>query len=101
MAGENQSGMQCVEVEALLAEALDGTLQGSQLAAFEAHQQGCASCRSMVEEARAGMHWLQGAGRSRAAAQPGPQHPGPDHRSAAVGARHTGSADAARVGSTS
>ena len=29
MAGENQSGMQCVEVEALLAEALDGTLQGT------------------------------------------------------------------------
>ena len=26
MADENQSGMQCVEVEALLAEALDGTL---------------------------------------------------------------------------
>lgn len=60
MAGENQSGMQCVEVEALLAEALDGTLQGSQLAAFEAHQQGCASCRTMVQEAQAGMHWLKG-----------------------------------------
>src|SRR5580704_19681062 len=60
MAGENQSGMQCVEVEALLAEALDGTLQGSQLTAFEAHQRGCASCRSVVEEARAGMHWLKG-----------------------------------------
>ena len=60
MAGENQSGMQCVEVEALLAEALDGTLQGSQLTAFEAHQRGCASCRSMVEEAKAGMHWLKG-----------------------------------------
>ena len=29
MTGENQSGMQCVEVEALLAEALDGTLHGS------------------------------------------------------------------------
>jgi len=60
MAGEFQSGMQCAEVEALLAEALDGTLQGSQLAAFEAHQQGCASCRTMVEEAQAGMHWLKG-----------------------------------------
>ncbi|HEY1731020.1 MAG TPA: zf-HC2 domain-containing protein [Terriglobales bacterium] len=60
MAGEFQSGMQCVEVEALLAEALDGTLQSSQLAAFEAHQQGCDSCRSMVAEARAGMNWLKG-----------------------------------------
>ena len=46
MAGENQPGMQCAEVEALLAEALDGTLHGSQLAAFEAHQQVCASCRA-------------------------------------------------------
>ncbi len=60
MAGENQSGMQCVEVEALLAEALDGTLQGSTLAAFELHQQDCAACRTMVEEAGAGMHWLKG-----------------------------------------
>lgn len=76
MAGENQSAMQpgsparaasaragvvqCVEVEAVLAEALDGTLQGSMLAAFEAHQQACPACRTMVEEAGAGMHWLKG-----------------------------------------
>ena len=60
MAGENQSGMQCVEVEALLAEALDGTLQGAQLAAFEAHQQNCPACKTLVEEASAGMHWLKG-----------------------------------------
>ena len=75
MAGEIQPGMQagppdraasaragelqCVEVEALLAEALDGTLQGPQLAAFEAHQQSCDACRAMVEEATAGMHWLK------------------------------------------
>jgi len=60
MAGETQSGMQCAEVEALLAEALDGQLHGPTLVAFEAHQQGCSSCRAMVEEARAGMHLLQG-----------------------------------------
>ncbi len=52
--------MQCLEVEALLADALDGALHGPTLAAFEAHQQGCATCRSMVDEARAGMHFLQG-----------------------------------------
>lgn len=76
MQGETQSGMQsgppdragfartgvmdCVEVEALLADALDGALHGPTLVAFEAHQQGCASCRSMVDESRAGMHWLEG-----------------------------------------
>ena len=53
-------GVKCVEVEALLAEHLDGTLQGTSLVAFEAHQRTCALCRSMVEEARAGMHWLNG-----------------------------------------
>ena len=51
--------MQCTEVEALLAGCLDGTLHGPTLAGFEAHQQGCASCRSTVEEARAGMRLLQ------------------------------------------
>jgi hypothetical protein len=51
--------MSCVEVEALLAEILDGSLQGATLTGFEAHQQSCASCRTMVEEARAGMHWMQ------------------------------------------
>jgi hypothetical protein len=50
-----QPGMQCLEVEAVLAEALDGALHGPTLAAFEAHQQSCATCHSMVEEARAGM----------------------------------------------
>jgi len=60
MAGENHPGMQCVEVEALLAEALDGTLQGELLIGFEAHQQSCASCRRVVEEAKAGMLWLKG-----------------------------------------
>ena len=60
MDGENQSGMQCVECEGLLAEAIDGTLHGSTLAAFEAHQKSCPACRAMVEEATAGMHWLKG-----------------------------------------
>jgi hypothetical protein len=60
MADQIQPGMQCVEVEALLAEAIDGTLHGSSLAAFEAHRDSCAACRTMVEEASSGMHWLKG-----------------------------------------
>jgi|SRR5208283_4571190 len=60
MADHIQPGMQCVDFEALLAEAIDGTVHGSTLAAFEAHQQSCPACRVIVEEASAGMHWLKG-----------------------------------------
>jgi len=60
MEDQAQPGMQCIEVEALLADALDGALHGPTLEAFEAHQQGCVTCRGMAEEARAGMNLLQG-----------------------------------------
>ncbi len=60
MAEQFQPGMECIEVEALLAEALDGTLQGTQREAFAAHERSCASCQSMLAEARAGMLLLQG-----------------------------------------
>ena len=52
--------MQCVEWEALLADALDGALHGSTLAGFEAHQQSCPVCGVQYREAAAGMHWLKG-----------------------------------------
>jgi hypothetical protein len=60
MYGDTQSGMQCVECEALLADALDGTLQGPSLAAFESHQQSCPGCHAMMDEASMGMTWLKG-----------------------------------------
>jgi len=60
MYGDSQSGMQCVECEALLADALDGTLQGASLAAFESHQQSCPACHAMMDEASLGMNWLKG-----------------------------------------
>ena len=60
MTDNTQSGMQCVEWEALLADALDGTLHGSTLAGFEAHQQSCPVCGPQYREAAAGMHWLKG-----------------------------------------
>jgi Putative zinc-finger len=59
MPDQIQPGMQCVEVEALLADALDGTLHGASLAAFESHRDSCPACRTMVEEASRGMHWLK------------------------------------------
>src|SRR5271169_3220635 len=60
MADQIQPGLQCVEVEALLADASDGTLHGATLEAFEAHRDSCPACRAMVEEASRGMHWLKG-----------------------------------------
>ena len=60
MDGESKSGVQCVEFEALLAEALDATLHGATLAAFEAHQKSCPVCAAMYHEAASGMHWLKG-----------------------------------------
>ena len=59
MTDNTQSGMQCVEWEALLADALDGALHGSRLAGFEAHQQSCPACGAQYQEAAAGMHWLK------------------------------------------
>ena len=60
MYGESKSDMQCVEFEGLLSDALDATLHGSTLAAFEAHQQSCKVCADLYGEASAGMHWLKG-----------------------------------------
>ncbi len=60
MTDNTQSGMQCVEWEALLADALDGALHGARLAGFEAHQQSCPVCGVQYQEAVAGMHWLKG-----------------------------------------
>jgi len=60
MQDQTKSGMQCVEFEALLADALDATLPGTTMAAFEAHQNGCEACAAMYAQAAAGMHWLNG-----------------------------------------
>jgi hypothetical protein len=60
MTGEPNTGMQCTEWEALLADALDGTLHGDRAATFEAHQHACQTCGTQYEEVAAGMHWLKG-----------------------------------------
>ena len=57
MDGQSKSGVQCVEFEALLAEALDATLQGATLVAFEEHQKSCPAVRGHVPGSR-GRHAL-------------------------------------------
>ena len=48
----------CSEWEALLVDALDGTLSASDAAAFEAHREGCVACTQLLEEATRGRDWL-------------------------------------------
>lgn len=59
MYGEEKNRMQCADFEALMAEALDGTLTGERLDAFEAHRAVCPNCAPMYAEAEAGLHWLE------------------------------------------
>ena len=60
MSDQIQPGTQCIEIEAMVADVIDGTLHGASLAAFEAHRDSCPACRTMVEEVSRGMHWLKG-----------------------------------------
>ena len=59
MNGEIKNGMQCAEFDALLADALDGTLTGEKLTGFERHKVQCGTCGAMFAEAEAGLKWLE------------------------------------------
>jgi hypothetical protein len=59
MPGEPKSGVQCGDFDALLNEALDGTLTGLRLEAFQAHARVCAVCGPLLAEADAGRRWLK------------------------------------------
>ncbi|MGI9102676.1 MAG: anti-sigma factor family protein [Terriglobales bacterium] len=58
MSEETKAGMQCQEFDALLSEALDGSLNAAELQRFDAHRASCPSCGPMFAEAQAGMKWL-------------------------------------------
>jgi len=51
--------MQCSEFDALLSQAIDGTLSGERLMAFEAHGRECKNCGPLLQEAEAGRSWLK------------------------------------------
>jgi hypothetical protein len=59
MADETKSGMQCSEFDALLTEALDGTLGGNKLDRFHAHANACSVCGPLFAEIDAGRRLLQ------------------------------------------
>lgn len=59
MSGEEiKTGMQCAEFDALLTDALDGTLSGSKAVSFESHKKSCPTCGTMFAEAESGLKWL-------------------------------------------
>jgi Putative zinc-finger len=59
MAGQEHNGMQCNEFDALLSQAIDGTLSGERLQAFEAHGRECKLCGPLLQDAEAGRSWLK------------------------------------------
>jgi hypothetical protein len=59
MKEKEHNGMQCSEFDALLSQAIDGTLTGERLTAFEAHGRTCQICGPLLQEAEAGHGWLK------------------------------------------
>ncbi len=59
MDGKTHNGMQCIEFEALLADAIDGTLEAPRMQAFNAHAAGCPDCGPLLAQAQAGLSWLK------------------------------------------
>src|SRR6266404_3371440 len=59
MAGKENNRMQCSEFDALLSQAIDGTLAGERLTSFEAHGRECKLCGPLLQEAEAGRGWLK------------------------------------------
>lgn len=59
MPGKEDNRMSCSEFDALLSQAIDGTLAGEKLALFEAHGRVCQLCGPLLSEAEAGHTWLK------------------------------------------
>src|SRR5437660_9509296 len=59
MAGQQDNRMHCAEFDALLSQAIDGTLAGERLTAFEDDSRDCKLCGPLLQEAEAGHTWLK------------------------------------------
>ncbi len=60
MPDQTSNGMQCNEFDALLTDAIDGVLSGTQLHRFQVHASSCKACGPLLAEAEAGRDWLKG-----------------------------------------
>ncbi len=59
MPDQTSDGMQCVEFDSLLTDALDGVLTGVRLDRFQAHARACSACGPLFAEVEAGRNWLK------------------------------------------
>ena len=58
MPGGKPKALLCEQWEALLVDALDGTLSANESAAFSAHRDTCLECAQLLEESKRGSEWL-------------------------------------------
>ena len=49
----------CAQCEAMLTDALDGTLSAADQATFDLHMVGCANCATMLADAKRGAAWME------------------------------------------
>src|ERR1700730_883866 len=49
----------CAQCEAMLTDALDGTLSAAEQAAFDLHLLSCVTCADMMADAQRGAAWLE------------------------------------------
>jgi hypothetical protein len=68
---DNRQGqkMSCSEFDALLSQAIDGTLAGERLATFEEHGRECQLCGPLLREAESGRSWLKSLGEAEPPAE--------------------------------
>ena len=59
MAANEDNRIDCSEFDALLSQAIDGSLTGPKLARFEEHRRECQVCGPLLEDAQAGKRWLK------------------------------------------
>jgi anti-sigma factor RsiW len=57
--GQGSNPQHCAQCEAMLSDALDGTLSATDQATFDLHLVGCPSCSAMLADAQRGAAWME------------------------------------------
>jgi hypothetical protein len=57
--GASGDPQHCAQCEAMLTDALDGTLSATDQATFDLHMVGCSTCAAMLADAQRGVAWME------------------------------------------